>query len=57
MQLPAGEKDIEYIQSAKKDFYQKFSNLLIAKNSILRLFREKIETEKIREIQNDIKNH
>lgn len=57
MQSSAEEKDREYIQVVKNDFYQKFSKLLVAKNSILRLFREKIETEKIREIQNDIKNH
>jgi hypothetical protein len=57
MQSSAEEKDREYIQAVKNDFYQKFSKLLVTKNSILRLFREKIETEKIREIQNDIKNH
>lgn len=57
MQSSADEKEIEYIRSIKNDFYQKFSKLLVAKNSIIRLFREKIEAEKIREIQNDIKNH
>ncbi len=55
MQSSANEKDRENIQSAKNEFYQKFSKLLITKNSIMRLFREKIESEKIREIENDIK--
>ena len=55
MQSSADEKGKQHIQAVKNDFYQKFSKLVITKNSIIRVFREKIEAEKIKEIQDTMK--
>ncbi len=57
MQSLEEEKGIAKIIVIKNDFYKKFTDLLSAKNDILNLFREKMDAEKIKEIQDSIRNH